>query len=509
VSLLGIDLGTTGSKAAAYAADGRVLASAYREYPILRPAPGRVELDSAAVLALIREVIGEAAGGASAAGDPVSALCFSSMGEALVPVTRDRRILGPSIVASLDLRGAEYVDALIARVGLETFYGINPNIPAATYSMPKLAWIRDHQPDLYAGTDFFLPWGDFVAFMLGGEPRTSFAQANRTLLFDVRGETWSPPLVEAAGLDGAKLPRPVMSGTVAGEVSEAAARELGLPRGVAIVVGAHDQCCNALGAGIAAAGRAVCGIGTFECITPVYAGIPDAGATLAAGLNVEHHVLPGLYVSFIYNQAGSLARWFRDTFAAADRRLLEPGADIYDALAAEMPPGPTRLLTLPYFEPSGAPDFIADSAGVVAGLRTSTTRGEILRSIMEGATFYFVRSLDALKRMGVATREFVATGGGAKSDAWLQIKADIMGVPFVRPRITECGTLGAAILAGLATGVFRGPEQAVSVFVKRERVFAPRPRHHEAYRELYARYEELRAATRPVLSRLSAPPRAS
>ena len=500
MSLMGIDLGTTGCKAAAYSEDGRVLAAAYREYQVLHPAEGQVELDSHRVFGLVKETIREAVG--KTPDDPVTALCFSSMGEAMVPVTHDRRILGNSIVASLDLRGAEYLDEIVARIGQKAFYDINPNILAPTYSLPKLLWIRKHQPDLYARTDQFLPWGDFVAFMLGCRPCTSYSQANRTLLFDIRKETWSPRLLELSGIDPSKLPTTAMSGSMAGHVSGAMAAELGLPKGVAVVVGAHDQCCNALGAGIASAGKAVCGIGTFECITPVYSKIPETGAMLKVGLNVEHHVLPGLYVSFIYNQAGSLVRWFRDTFASADRRLLAPGVDIYDALSAEVPKEPTRLLTLPYFEPSGAPDFIADAAGVIAGLRTHTTRGEILRSIMEGATFYFVRSLEALRSMDIATQEFIATGGGAKSDVWLQIKADIMGVPFVRPKITECGALGAAILAGTATGVFRNANEGVSVFVKRDRVFEPDARRHAYYREHYARYEEFLAAARPTLSKL-------
>ena len=292
---------------------------------------------------------------------------------------------------------------------------------------------------------------------------------------------------------------PVPSGTVAGYVSPGLAAELGLPARVAVVVGGHDQCCNALGAGIVSAGRAVCGIGTFECITPVYAGLPSTRSMQAAGLNIAHHVLPGLYASFIYNQAGSLVRWFRDTFARADGCLLEPGVDLYDVLAAEMPLEPTHVLTLPYFEPTGAPEFVADATGVIAGLRADTTRGEILRSIMEGATFYFVRTIETLRRMNIDTREFVATGGGAKSDAWLQIQADIMGVPFVRLSVTECGTLGAAILAGLATGVFRTAEEAVALCVKRERAFEPVARRHAFYRERYACYEALRAAILPGL----------
>ena len=123
------------------------------------------------------------------------------------------------------------------------------------------------------------------------------------------------------------------------------------------------------------------------------------------------------------------------------------------------PPEPTRLLVLPHFEITGSPHFIADSAGAIVGLRTSTTRGEILKAIMESVTFYFLESLDDLRAMGIDTSEFVATGGGAKSDAWLQIKADILGANLVRPRQTECGTLGGAILAGLATGVYSSPAE--------------------------------------------------
>lgn len=492
MSVLGIDLGTSGCKAAAYASEGRQLAVAYREYPLLRPAPGEVELEVGRVLDAIETVIREVA--CSTAEDPVTALCFSSMGEAFVPVTRNRRVLGTSIVASLDLRGGEELEEMAERVGREAFYDINPNRLAATYSLPKLLWLKKRQPQLYAAADLFLLWGDFAAFMLGGDPCTSYALANRTLLFDIRKETWSEALLEASGIEGAKLPRPVPSGTIAGHVHPAKADALGLPARVAIVVGGHDQCCNALGAGMISAGQAVCGLGTFECITPVYAGLPDFGVLRDEGLNIEHHVLPGRYVSFLYNQAGSLVRWFRDTFAAADHRLLSLGTDLYAQLDAEMPAGPTGLLTLPYFEPTGAPEFEAHRSGVVAGLKTTTTRGEILRSILEGETFYFVRSLGALRRLGIQPREFVATGGGARSDAWLQIKADILGTPFARLAVTECGTLGAAILAGVATGVYGSPEEAVAAAVTRDRVFEPDARRHGLYREQFTRYEALLAS---------------
>jgi xylulokinase len=285
-------------------------------------------------------------------------------------------------------------------------------------------------------------------------------------------------------------------------VSDAAAAELGLPRGVAVVVGGHDQSCNSLGAGAAEAGKAVCGIGTVECMTPTFGLVPPAAAMLARGLNVEHHVLAGLYVSFLFNQAGSLVRWFRDTFAAADRDRLRGKEDVYDVLAREMPAEPTRLLVLPHFEATGAPHFISDSAGAVVGLRTRTTRGEILKAIMESATFYFVETIDSLKALGIDTSEFVATGGGAKSDAWLQIKADVFGLRFVRPAITECGVVGAAILAGLATGALGSVPEAIGRFVRRDRVFEPDAARHAVYEERVRAYQRLYPALKDLLAGL-------
>jgi xylulokinase len=499
VSLLGIDVGTTGCKAGIFSVCGEMLAAAYREYPTLRPRAGWAELDSRRVMACVRETIAEVA--ARTTRDPITALCVSTLGEAMTPVSREREILGTCIVSS-DERGAEYLQILARHLGPEDFYRINPNILGPQYSLPKLLWRREHQPELYAKADKFLLWGELVGFMLGAEPLTSYSLANRTLLFDICKEDWSDRLLALTGIEREKLPKPVPSGTIAGTVSDQVAAELNLPRGVAVVVGGHDQCCNSLGAGIYQAGKAVCGIGTFECLTPTYDRIPDAAPMFRQGLNVEHHLLPGLYVSFLYNQGGTLVRWFRDTFAAADSKLVGTDEDIYDRLAREMPAGPTRLLTLPYFEITGPPGFLADVSGVILGLKTGTTRGEILKSIMECETMYFVDSIQALKAMDMDTTEFVATGGGAKSDQWLQIKADIFGVPFVRPRVIEASLLGAAMLAGISTGVFHSPAEAVSQFVERVKVFEPDPRRHQLYQEKLADYRALFPLLQDYLARL-------
>ncbi len=497
MSLLGLDVGTTGCKAGAFSTSGRCLASAYREYAALHPRDGWAELDSREVWARIEEVIAEVAAGTAA--EPISALSVSAMGEAMTPVSRDREILGPCILSS-DVRSGSRFDELLRSLGPEELFRITGNLPGLQYSLPKLLWLQEHEPALYDRADRMLLWSDLVVHLLGGEPLTSHGQANRTLLFDVRRERWSERMLVLSGVDAAKLPGLAPSGTLAGTVSQRMARKLGLPPGVQLAVGGHDQCCNALGAGIVEPGKAVCGIGTFECITPIYGRIPEPGPMVQNGLNVEHHVVPGLYASFIYNQSGGLVRWFRDTFARADRQLAGPGVDLYDLLAREMPAEPTRLFTLPYFEITGPPAFVADASGVILGLKLGTTRGEILKSIMESATLYLAEGVRALSVLGLATDEFVATGGGARSDPWLQIKADVFGVPFVRSAFTEGGVLGAALLAGVATGVFRDHAEAVGAWVARGKVFEPDARRHRIYREKGGAFRQLFPLLRTFLS---------
>jgi xylulokinase len=209
-------------------------------------------------------------------------------------------------------------------------------------------------------------------------------------------------------------------------------------------------------------------------------------------LNVEHHLVPGLFVSFHYNQAGLLVKWFRDTFT--------DGTVSFSQLDAEMPEDPTRLLVLPHFDTP--PHHSPDTAGMIVGLRTGTQRGEILKAIREGTALYFVEGMDALNELGLGASEYIASGGGAKSDAGLQLRADILGVPVVRPVITEAGVLGAAMNAGMATGVFQTLEEAVSLFVKRDRIFDPDVRRHQLYVEKHALYKQLYPSMKTILGKV-------
>jgi xylulokinase len=489
MSFLGIDVGTTGCKAAVFSDTGQPLSFAYDEYDIVRPRPGWSELDPAEVWTRVRKAIARAVSGA--AGDAVKALSVSSMGEAMVPVSKDRRILGPSLLM-IDSRGEEYLPALNAAIGAEKLYGINGNILGTQFSLPKLMWIRDNAPQTYAGAWKFLLWSGFVAFMLGAEPHVDYSLANRTLLFDIDACAWSEEVAGAAGIDLDKLPNPVQAGTRIGGVSARMASELGLAEGTPIIAGTHDQCANALGCGVTDAGFGMSGMGTYLTIMPVFTGRKSADVMMRWGLNTEHHAAPGRFVSFIYNQGGLLLKWYRDTFARADKEAAEKsGRDVYADLIGEIPAGPSSVFVLPHFTVTGPPEFVTDSSGVIVGLKLDTTRGDILKGIMEGVVFYHKELVDSIAETGIGMRELRAVGGGSKSDAWLKISADILGMPVVRAKVAEAGCLGAAILAGTGIGAFAGLAEGVRAMVSLGGRFEPEPDRQREYQERHERYRAL------------------
>ncbi len=228
-------------------------------------------------------------------------------------------------------------------------------------------------------------------------------------------------------------PTPVQAGTRIGTVSGSVAEELGLPKSTAIVAGTHDQCANALGCGVTEPGFGMSGMGTYLTIMPVFTGRKPPEVMMRWGLNTEHHAAPGRFVSFIYNQGGLLVKWYRDTFARADREAAErAGRDVYAELIREIPSALSSVFVLPHFTVTGPPEFVTDSSGVIVGLKLDTTRGDILKGIMEGVVFYHKALVDSIADTGIALRELRAVGGGSKSDAWLQVSADILGMPLVR-----------------------------------------------------------------------------
>lgn len=493
MSLMGIDIGSSRCKVAIYTENGELITSTESPYEVVRSDFGRFELDCFAVERALYSAIREAADMTQWESrykrDPVHAISVGSFGEAVVPLDKDGNILGPSIF-SHDQRRKEVVSRF-EDMGKEAFYRVNANILGYSYTYPKLVWYQEDAPELYAKIWKVLSWADFLVYRLSGNAATNYCHANRTLLFDLWKEDWSQELLDIGGINKRILTDVIPPTTVMGTILPEMAKKLGLGNDVKIIVGGHDQCINALGAGAVQGGDSVTGIGTVECTTVIFDSIPDPQTMLSLNLGIEHHVVAGKYVAFIHNQAGALQTWFIKAFAQELQAQGLSEKEILDYLTDEAPLSPTNLLFLPFIEPSGAPLFLPAGNGMYMGIEATTGRGELYRALLEGESMFFLEAFEKLEKQGLRINDILATGGGSRSDFWLQIKADMLQRPVKRARYRESGTAGAAIAAGLATNLYHSVAEAVEAFAGTEGNFIPNPAHAPLYKELQQRYRFL------------------
>ena len=500
MSLLGIDVGTTGTKAVAFSSEGEVLSSAYREYPLLSPKPGWLEIDPRMVRDAVLDAVREVASGTGH--DPISALSVSCQGEAAVPVSEDGEILYNTPI-SFDPRTEGVAERFSGEISKEEAFRITGMPLHPMHTIFKIIWLRENEPEIFSKVWKFLCYEEFVFYLLGLEPTTDRSLAARTMAFDIGAGRWSDRMLGIAGLTEDIFPEVLPSGTVVGEVPRRRAEELGLPNGVLAVTGGHDQPCNALGSGVVREGTAAYGVGTVECITPAFAEVPRPEGLLSHNFACYPHVAPGLSVTLAFNfTGGSLLRWYRDNFGEKEREEAErTGAEPYDLILSDLPDGPTGLLVLPHFTATGTPYFDVRSKGVVLGLTLSTSRKELLKALLEGVTMEMRLNLELLEEAGVEVGELRLTGGGARSEVWSRIKADILGRPISTLYVTEATSLGTAILAGVASGEYGSVEEAADALVRVKDTYEPDPKLHEVYTERFALYKEIYPRLKEILHR--------
>jgi len=492
MSLLGLDIGTTGAKCVGFDERGNVLASAYREYPLYHPRPGWAELDCNEVWSACEEVTGKVA--ARLAADPPKAIAVSTQGEAGMLVDEEGNALTRSAV-SFDARTVEEKAELVAALGAPRLYEIAGRLVHTIHTVTKIMWTRRHHPELYDKAWKFLCFEDYAALRLAGQPAMDWSLAGTTLLFDVRKREWSDEILDASGIDEEFLARAVAPGAKSGAGARSAAERRGLPAGMAIVAGAHDQPGAALGAGVIEPGIAIDSTGTVACITAALAGPVINEKMLASGLCCYSHAARDLYATIAYNfTGGSILKWYRDTLGAAERAEAEAkGCSPYEVMMEEAGTvdGPTSLLVLPYFSTTGTPYFDENAKSAVLGIRQSTSRGELLKALVEGVNFEMRLNLELLDGAGVKVRALRSYGGGAKSDTLMQIKADVYGRPVSRLGASEAGCLGMAMLGGVAVGEYTDLAEAVEATVKIERTFEPDAARSAAYTERFGLYREV------------------
>lgn len=486
---MGVDVGTTGVKAAVFDESGRLLCTAYEEYPLLFPFPGASELNSRHVIEAACRVIGKSAGDVRSS-DPVAGIGIASQGEAFTPIARDGAALGNAMTSS-DGRAEPYVRAC-EQDWARRLYEITGHTRYPMYSLFKLMWLKEHQPQIWSGAWKFLFFQDLIAFVLTGETATEYSMAARSMLFDVDKKQWSVEILDRLGLGVERLPEVVSSGTVFGQVKSDLASKLNLGSDVGVAVCGHDQPVGALGCGAAAPGCAAYSIGTVKCICPSADRLILSRELMAANLASYPHVLPDAYTTVAFNiTGGSVLKWVRDSFATeeaaeAERRGVSP----YEVIIAAASSEPAKVILLPHFGPTGTPHFDSEGAGVLFGLTLSTTRAEVLRAVLEGITFEMRLNLNILAESGFILSDLRAVGGGARSETWMQIKADILQMPLTTMQVAEATCMGAAVLAGSGLGLFDA-KQASQKWAAPIRTFEPDSGKSSLYEDRFAIYKEL------------------
>ncbi len=502
MSLMGIDVGTTGCKVVAFDESGVVLAQAAREYPLIVPQPGWYELDPERVWRDVRDCLREA--NALIAHDPVSALAISSQGEAMTPIAHDGRILANSPISS-DTRNRAQTAEMAAALGAEYIYTLTGQPMSTIYTLPKVLWWRDHAPEILEQTWKYLCYVDFVAWKLGVEPAIDYSMAARTLALDVRKLDWSDELLAAGSVRRDQLARAVPSGAVIGEIPSKLAADLGFTRrNVKVVTGGHDQPAGALGAGVLQPGRAMLAIGTTEALVAVTD--EPRLEMLEYHISCYPHAAPGLFIALSGNQTGGrLLRWYRDELAAAERAIAAAAdRDVYDVIVEQIDDAPARLLLLPYFVGSGTYHEDPLASGALIGMNFDTRRKDIVAAILEGLTFEQALGIRGLNQSGVPINALTAIGGGARSERWMQIKADITDLPVTIIHTSEAASLGVAMLAGWATGVYSSLNEAAANLIKPRKTFEPRADRRAHYRRQLDLYGDLYRALRPIYQSMAA-----
>lgn len=500
VRLLAIDVGTTALKAAIFDLQGHLLAVSRQEYQLSTPGPALVELDPDIYWQACRTAVHAAVQASQTPPHAVKGLCIASQGETLIPLDAAGLPTRPAIVW-LDNRAVAEAAEIASLFDRDAVYRTTgqPDV-APTWPACKILWMRRNEPDVFARTVRFLLAEDFLVERLTGECVTEWSLQSSSLLLDIHTRQWWEPMLDVVGIGPERLGRLIAPGTIVGHLTHAGAEWLGLTTAAVVVSGGLDQVVGAIGAGNLGPGY----------VTEVTGGALAIVATLErpsfdvhSNVPVHIHALPDNYCLLPWCQtAGMALQWFRDQFFMAEVEVAaREGRDIYRSMvdsAAGVPAGSDGLVALPHLEGATCPEFNPAARAVFFGATLRHTRGHFVRALMESVAYMLKKNLDLVERLGVARRDIRSIGGGARSDLWLQIKADVLQQPITAVDVEEVTCLGAALLAAVALGYFPTLADGAAEMVRLRPTIAPRPAYAPVYQAGYAQYNELYERLAPM-----------
>ena len=487
--VIGCDVGSQGTKAILLSTTGDYIGEAYEGYSIDYPHPlwaeQPVERWLAALTLAIRRLLSES----GVRAQNVRALSLATQVDGVIPIDATGQALHPAIIW-MDRRASPQCERVRQDLDDEQIFQLTGLNLDASHVAPKIRWLADQQPEIYARTAHFLLPGSYMAYALTGELGVDYSNASSTMLLDVHTKTWSARMCDAFGIDPNKLAPLGAATATLGQLRPDMAQNLGLSLETLVMIGCGDEHAACLGAGVTGPGIVGDIAGTAE---PVCAASPVAAFDPTRLVETHCHADPDLWLlenpGFV---SGGNYRWFRDQFAKGDNYAS------LDSEAARIPPGAEELTFLPSLMGAMAPTWNESARGTYAGFTLAHTRGHFVRALLEGSA-YAVRDITTQMQIaGIELRELRVVSGGAKSRLWNQIKADVTGLPVKVPEITETTALGAAFLALVGIGAYASLSEASEHIVKIRESLDPDPAAQAIYTAAYERYRQTYFATLPV-----------
>ncbi len=490
--LMAIDLGTSTLKVTIFNTDGKVAASASIEYPLSYPGKDLIENDVekywGAIVGLIKKTLKDLAGGSS----NILAISLSSQAETIVPVDKDIRPLRPAIVW-LDGRSSKEAVEIASVFDEDELFSIT-GMPASDPMWPasRIKWIKNNEPQVFKKTYKFLLLEDYIAFRLTGKVFGESTVYNSSYYYDINKLKYYKPMLDYLDIDEDRLPEIVYTGTVMENISDKASSETGLSSSTKFVAGAMDQVAGAIGAGNIREGIATETTGTaFAMIVTTDKPVIDKDGRLPCQL----HAVKGKYCLMPYSMTGGMVlKWFKDNFFSAGNTSKLSDNEIYNILTSEaskIPAGSEGLIMLPHITGAFFPENNPKARGVFFGISIDHRRGHFTRAILESIAFMLRRDLEIFSNNNIKICSIISMGGGAKSNLWNQIKADITGLELLIPENTETALLGVAIIAGVGIGVYKDFRAATSKVVSIEKKYSPDSKNKSIYDIAYKKYVEL------------------
>ena len=489
----GLDVGTTGCKIALYDENAKLLATYYNEYDS-KHFDGQHEINfediKNGVLKLLKSAVKEYR---------VDALGVTSFGETFAMLDENDNILAPSMLYT-DPRGVEECAELCEKLGKDKLTLIAGVKPHQMYSIYKLMWLKKHNADAYNKCKHVLLGEDYIVYSLTGVAQIQYSLAARTGALDVKNKCWSKEIFDAAGIDFSVMAKPVPLGTPAGTLRAEIKAELGIDYDITVVNSCHDQVAGMIGSGIFDTTSAMDGTGTVECVPVILKELPTDISFYEGGYSVVPYINNQYAVYAFSFTGGATLKWFRDNFAELETvEANKNGKNVYAELDKAVKDKPTGILILPHFAGAATPYMDTDSKAAFVGVTLETNKLDLYKALMEGTSYEMLLNFNTMKKATGDIALLKATGGGAMSDVWLQIKADILGKDIAALSCKEVGAAGAAALAGASLGGFDDLAATVAKMAPVRKVFTPNAEKTKIYAEYYKKYAKLYDSVRSLV----------